>query len=197
MIRFRDTAWASVFVALALAVTACTGSDEPEGREATGDSEELAIAGEPELKVFHERDHLVGEVNDDLFIGIAVENAAETDEPRQLTGYLCEGEDIGDWFSGELTGEQATLKTGGGTRVELTVTDDGASGTVTTPDEEPQEFTAEAATGSAGLHRLEMPLDDDSTVASGWITLNNGRQKGLPCFPGSPFWPQCRDIMPN
>lgn len=124
-----------------------------------------------------EMDHFVGAVDDELFVGIALsEAAAAADEPRTLVVYLCDGRSVSKWMVEEAAGEQATVAHGD-TRVELAIAEAGISGTVALDGGEPQPFAAEPATGDAGLYRAEWSLAGADYMIN-WIVLADGSQRG-------------------
>jgi hypothetical protein len=74
--------------------------------------------------------------------------------------------------------------------VELTMEDDAVSGTVTFPGEEPTPFTADAATGVAGVYWAR-GTDQDLEVSGDWVVLSDGRQWGCVCTPPALNNPCC------
>ena len=137
------------------------------------DFKSLAFEAEPMANAH------VGEVNEDLFVAVTVDEPAE---PEQVSVYLCDGEEFSQWLSGELNAEGvAELGEDMGAQVALTVDEGGnVSGVVQPPGDVPQPFTATAATGDAGLYRAEEAVDGVTHVG-GWIVLPDGRQKGQYC----------------
>jgi hypothetical protein len=65
---------------------------------------------------------------------------------------------------------------------------DTVSGTATFPGEEPTPFTADAATGIAGVHWAR-GTDEGPEVSGDWVVLSDGRQWGCVCHP--PFNSPC------
>lgn len=142
----------------------------------------------------------VGEVNDDLFVAVTLDEEGQGQEQQQVTVYLCDGEDFSQWLSGEVDAQgQALLGEEIGAQVALAIGDDGeVSGVVQTPDDNPQPFTTIAATGDAGLYRAEETFNGVDHVG-GWIVLNDGRQKGRACCtcPGGLCHPGCCHQQPT
>lgn len=131
----------------------------------------------------------VGEVTDDLFIGIRVAEEYG-DEPREVTVYLCD-DVVSIILDGELEDDEATLS-GDDAEVSLELVDNEITGTVTLTDGEPASFTAEPATDDAGVYVAQMDVEDGEIIGR-WIVLEDGQQRGvttccLPvCFPCMPF----------
>lgn len=124
----------------------------------------------------NEGEGYVGAVDDALFIGIAVEDEAGAGGDRRLVAYLCDGEEVSQWFVAEGVEQEMTLAAGDN-RLELAFGDSGVSGTVALAGREPQAFAAAPATGDAGLYRAEEGFDGVDHVG-GWIVLPDGRQQG-------------------
>lgn len=124
-----------------------------------------------------EMDHFVGAVDDDLFVGIALAEAdGDAAEPRTLVVYLCDGRTVSIWIVDEAAGAEASVARGEA-RIDLTLADDAVTGTVALPGAEPRPFTAEPATGDAGLYRAEWTLAGADYMVN-WIVLADGRQRG-------------------
>lgn len=171
-----------VVTLLLLAVTACSDTAatdltlDPDTLQATGSEgtyQARAVAGAH-----------VGEVTDDLFIAVAVEDGAEAAEAREgqpVSVYLCDGE-FSQWLRGELDAQgQTVLEEELGAKVRLGLAGDGEiAGIVQVPGARPQPFTATAATGEAGLYRAQQTFAGVEASA-GWVVLNDGRQRGSAC----------------
>lgn len=82
-------------------------------------------------------------------------------------------------MSGELSDFDAS--------VELTIDDDAVTGTAAFPDES-VAFTAEAATGDAGVYWAH-GTDENPDVTADWVVLSDGSQWGCVCPP--PFVSPC------
>lgn len=171
-----------VLALLALFLPACTNlADE----EPAAESEQAAGAVEEEIRLYRrfatpedgERDHFVGAIDENLFIGIAVSpQDAQSEEPRALAVYLCDGQTVSQWLSAEITGQEATL-VAGDTSVDVTIDDSSVSGMVALGDGEPRPFTADLASGNAGLYRAEWNLAGAGYQID-WVVLADGRQRG-------------------
>lgn len=70
--------------------------------------------------------------------------------------------------------------------VALTVHDDAVTGTVTYGDEAPMSFTAEPASGVAGVY-WTLGNEDSEIRSIDWIVLPDGRQWGVICLPQEPY----------
>lgn len=119
----------------------------------------------------------------------------EQDHRQQIVVYLYEREDLAVLI-GELDADgTATLESGDlsdfDATVELMMEDDAVSGTATFPGEQPAPFTADAATGIAGVYWAD-GTGEDPEVSGDWVVLYDGRQWGCICFP--PFTSPCCDM---
>ena len=106
----------------------------------------------------------------DAFIGIASNG-------KEVIAYVCDGQSISQWFKGQINSNSLELSANGATlRLDLAV--DSASGTVTLADGGSFNFTADRASGDAGLYRLDESANGEDFV-SGWVVLNDGQLRGL------------------
>lgn len=168
---------AGLVAILAFLLPACAAvADEPPANEAaaaqvTLDVERFALPQNAETE------HFVGAVDDELFIGIAVPGVgANGDESRTVAVYLCDSQDVSQWIVGQVTGQQATLITDEAS-IEVTLDGANASGAVTLGGGEPRPFTAELASGEAGIYRTEWSQGGVNYQID-WIVLADGRQRG-------------------
>lgn len=173
---------AAILALLAVFLAACSlpAEEEPaaETERAAGEAEEnirlykrFAGAGEAEMA------HYVGAIDDNLFIGVAVSpEEAGSEEPRTVAVYLCDGQTVSQWLREEVSGQEATL-IAGDTSVDVTIADNSVSGSVTLADGASRPFTADPATGDAGLYRAEWTLAGADYVVD-WVVLADGRQRG-------------------
>lgn len=137
----------------------------------------------------------VGEIADGRAIGIAF--AADVDIPadeneiivrlydrQQATVMVGTIDDRGN----------ALLRSTDGTDFEATVAltmhDDVVNGTVAYGGESPRFFTADAASGDAGVY-WALGDEDDEILAADWIVLPGGRQWGVICIPPVTDNPWC------
>ncbi len=139
----------------------------------------------------------VGQVTDDLFIGIRVADAYG-DEPRDVTAYLCDN-DLWVLLDGELVDGAGTLSDED-TEVELELVDEQITGTVTLAREDPVDFTASPADGDAGVYIAATEINEVE-VTGRWIVLEDGQQRGTEicctggcCPPIVVCWP-CREQL--
>lgn len=98
--------------------------------------------------------------------------------------YLCDSEEIGALFDGEvgpgtttLAGEMLASEAEEEVVVELSLGAGAVSGTVAVGGGEPQPFEATEASGDAGVYAADAILDDDEHWG-GWIVLHDGSQQG-------------------
>ena len=162
---------------LAIFLPACTNSADEEAAAETGgahitlDVERFATSENAEME------HFVGPVDDKLFIGVAVaEQGAGEEERRTVAVYLCDSQMVSQWISGEITGQEGTL-VAGESSADVTLADDGVSGTVALDGGEPRPFTAEPADDGAGVYRAELS-QGGVDYRLDWVVLNDGRQRG-------------------
>jgi hypothetical protein len=97
----------------------------------------------------------VGETSDpNTFIAVVVAEAEGDGGARQARAYLCNATTIDVWLTGTLTGEQLALQAEDGARLEGTLGDAGVEGMTTLADGMSLPFTAQPATGIAGLYTV-------------------------------------------
>lgn len=139
----------------------------------------------------------VGEVTDDLFIGIRIQNP-EGDRPREVTAYLCD-DDFWKILEGEMDEDQAALSDDG-TEVEFTLVEDEISGTVSLSADEPIQFSAHPASDDAGVYIAGTEIEDVEVTAR-WIVQEDGRQRGVaiccewpPTGTGPPICRHCKQL---
>lgn len=174
----------SLLLAFVLTVTLLSGCGAPDspamggtlapstgGRDVPLQAERFTVSEDVEM------DHFVGAVDDDLFIGVAVSpQAAGAESARTVAVHLCDSAENSRWIFDDVAGQSGTLTAEDAT-VEMTLADDGVSGTVAMDDREPQSFTAEPAADNAGIYRAVYHLGGvDHNID--WIVLADGRQRG-------------------
>lgn len=183
--------WSAVLlVLLTVFLPACTGPAEEEPAAATEDDISLNRFATPQDA---EMDHYVAAIDDELFIGVAVSpQDANEEAPRTAAVYLCDGETVSQWIVEEISGQEATL-VAGDTSVDVTLADDSVSGAVASDGEEAQPFTADLATGDAGLYRAKWTLAGVDYQID-WIVLPDGRQRGGLDGKGNDVYPPPRIV---
>jgi hypothetical protein len=95
------------------------------------------------------------------------------------SAFVCDGKN-GIWALFEATESDATLdlRSKSGATLAGDVTDDKVNGTLTL-DGTPLRFTAEPASGEAGLYLAEAESKTDTKrLRAGWIVLDGGEQRG-------------------
>ncbi len=116
---------------------------------------------------------LVGTIDGtDAFIALVPQ------ENDGLIAYICDGQTVSVWFRGERNGSAVDLTSATGERLQASLENNAAAGSITLADGQPHTFTASLTNGDAGLYRAEETLDGNNYVG-GWIILNDGRQRGL------------------
>lgn len=101
-----------------------------------------------------------------------------------VAGYLCDGEQVSVWLDQVevADGGAELLNRDGETVGEATFEGDQATGEVTV-DGEAHPFTAEVATGDAGLYGgTQGERGEPGFVEAGWIVLPDGSQRGATNF---------------
>jgi hypothetical protein len=96
-----------------------------------------------------------------------------------VQGYLCDGQGLWVWLEGDVSGGGAELASRRGDDLgEATFSEEEAAGRVSIDGEE-HAFTAQLATGDAGLYRATKgELGEPGSVEAGWIVLHDGSQRG-------------------
>ncbi len=118
----------------------------------------------------------VAAVDDDTYFSVVAADLATDDDERAFMAYLCDGDTRSTWFIDAASGDVVTLASDDA-EVELTFHADHVDGELTLAGGAPRAFTAERATGDAGLYRAEATVDAARYVG-GWIILNDLSQRG-------------------
>lgn len=162
---------------LAAFLPACANqADEPPAAEAGTAQITLPVEKFPTAQDA-EMDHFVAAIDEELFIGVAVAGQdGNAEQPRTVAVYLCDSQMVSQWITGEIAGEEGTL-VAGESSAEVTIAGDGVSGTVALDGGQPRPFTAEPATGDAGVYRAEVS-QGGADYHIDWVVLNDGRQRG-------------------
>lgn len=137
----------------------------------------------------------VAEIGDGRAIGIAF--ASDVDipaDPNEIVVRLYDRQEAAV-FVGPLDDQgAASLESFEGSdfeaTVEVTVHDDAVIGTVAYEDESPTPFTAEPASGVAGVY-WALGEEDAEILSADWIVLPDGRQWGVVCWPPTINNPWC------
>ncbi len=162
---------------LAIFLPACTNLAEEETAAETGGAHVTLDVERFTTSENAEMEHFVGQVDDELFIGVAVaRQAAGEEERRTVAVYLCDSQMVSQWISGEIPGQEGTL-VAGESSADVTLADDSVSGTVALDGGDPRPFTAEAADAGAGVYRAELS-QGGVDYRLDWVVLNDGRQRG-------------------
>ena len=118
----------------------------------------------------------VGEVTDDVFIAISVDDG-DLEGSGEVAAYACGGDDVSVYLTGELVDGAADLDDCVD-KIELAVVDGEITGTLTLEGGAPQPFVAARSTGNAGLYRAESVERGDIEFTARWVVLGDGRQRG-------------------
>lgn len=84
---------------------------------------------------------------------------------REVRAYLC-GEEVNEWFSGSVTGNDLDLASANGGWLEGTLTSGAASGTINISDDSTVPFETSPATGLAGLYNVSRSADGQLSGSS-------------------------------
>ncbi|MGH9049404.1 MAG: hypothetical protein ACRDY4_06720, partial [Acidimicrobiia bacterium] len=144
------------------------------------------IYGEPQALDSTGRD---AAATDGVYVGaVAGTDAylAVTSDGDEFRGYVCDGEGLSTWIgAAPLAGATAELVTREGETIgTVTFAGGAATGTVSVAGAE-HDFTADEATGDAGLYRATPGAPDAPVSAEpgwveiGWIVLTDGTQRGV------------------
>lgn len=150
------------------------GFEPPELAELDLETQEAVIASEAVQAEPYENTY-VGEVTDDLFIAVSLGGRYPQDSD-EITVYLCDNV-LSVYLSGDLDQNDEAILTDDEAEVEIAITDDEITGTVTLSGEDPMSFTAVEASGDAGLYAAELDVDGVEIIPR-WIVLSDGRQRG-------------------
>jgi hypothetical protein len=118
----------------------------------------------------------VGAVDPELYVAVALVDAADVERPRRVVVYLCDGEEVGEYLIGDLRADTTTLEHDRWS-VEMSITDDVAWGTIIRDDDPPRLFTAGEIRGDAGLYSTRFTFEGEEYMTS-WIVLPDGSQRG-------------------
>lgn len=151
----------------------------------------------------------VGEVPEaDALVAVVAAGPQEAEggeDEREVRAYLCDGNEINEWFTGTATENDLDLSSDGGSRLEGNLTPDTSTGQITLSDGRTFPFAAELATGVAGLYdvtvtddglvhgssetggRLEgqvakEPNEEGSYPVTGTFTASNGQTQEIEAF---------------
>jgi hypothetical protein len=142
---------ASVMLVLSLLIGGCgVGQGGASGQDEQ--STQKPVVGE-----------YVGTVSDkDAFVALVSEKPKEGEEKREVRAYLCDGQEISEWFVGQDRSNELDLSSEGGARLDARLTDTAATGTVTLPNGggEALSFEASPATGVEGFYVVSVPSEE-------------------------------------
>lgn len=149
-----------VLALVAAGALAGCGGDQPAGKP-----------GAPGL--------FVGEVADtEFFLAVAI-----TD--KSMVAYICNGTSRAQWYTGSLPGGTTTLQAKNGERLNVSLSSEKATGSVTVAGTEHDFTLGSAERHPSGLYRHEVTIEGKQHV-SGYVVLNDGRGKGMTLADGKP-----------
>ena len=137
-----------VFALTLWLIAGCGGSQQ----EGDGQQQQEPVVGE-----------FAGEVSDaNAFVALVAGESQDGEEAREVRAYLCDGREINEWFRGTAEGNKLDLTSEGGAHLEGNLASEASTGTITLDDSESFIFTADPATGVAGLY--EVVLSDNGQL---------------------------------
>jgi hypothetical protein len=94
----------------------------------------------------------------EAFVALVATGTEEEGEAQwQVRAYLCDGQSINEWFNeGSVEGTELDLRAEGGPRLLGSLASEAATGTITLDDGESFTFTADLASGVAGLYDVNI-----------------------------------------
>lgn len=102
----------------------------------------------------------VGRTSDpDTFVAVVVAEPAGDGGERQARAYLCNATTIDAWLTGTLTGDRLDLRAEDEAWMKAALGDHGVEGTAALADGTIVSFTAQPATGFAGLYTVTIDAD--------------------------------------
>jgi hypothetical protein len=143
---------ASIMLTLALMVGGCGGGQGGAGGQQDEHTTRGPVVGE-----------FVGKVPDsDAFVALVSEKPREGEVKRKVRVYLCDGQEISEWFVGQARSNALDLSSEGGARLDARLTDAVATGTIMLPNGggEALSFEASPATGVEGFYVVSVPSEE-------------------------------------
>jgi hypothetical protein len=164
-IRRRDVVVASALLVILIVLVAGCASNQNEAEKGGAAP---VVAG-----------HFVGDATPSTtqhtLVAIAASSPEEGTDKRDVKTYLSDGQQISEWFSGSVTGNNLDLAADDGAQLKGSLAPEAATGTVTLPDTEKSfTFTVTPASGPAGLYNVNI-ADDGSFVGT---SERGGRMEG-------------------
>lgn len=169
----------AIVIGVVLLAGACSGGDGGASGGGSSPPGSGRAPGQPEI--------IVGDAASAPVVGavgswagtIADTNAfvAVVSDGRQVMAYVCDSNEVGQWFRADLTGNEVTAFNAEGWALQLRLDAKAVTGSVSTPDDESVAFDLPATSGEASLYRAREELED-STLLAGWIVLPDGQQRG-------------------
>ena len=142
----------SIMLALALLVGGCGGGQGGAGGQQYEHTTRGPVVGE-----------FVGKVPDsDAFVALVSEKPKEGEEKRKVRVYLCDGQEISEWFVGQARSNELDLSSEGGAKLDARLNDAVATGTIMLPNGggEDLSFEASPATGVEGFYVVSVPSEE-------------------------------------
>jgi hypothetical protein len=134
-------------------------------------------------------------------MAVAVIIGAGTGDGREVRVYICDGIQRNIWLVGRMTGDAVDAEADGGMSLSAKQGNKSITGSILTPNGQPVSFTADLATGPAGLYdvvigedgqidgvatdgrrlfgRVAMELADGFLLIAALIEQPNGRMRAV------------------
>lgn len=101
------------------------------------------------------------------FVAVVAAPPAKGQDRRGVTTFVCDAEQVCEWFSGSSEGNDLVAKSEDGeTQAKVTLTKKAASGSVELPEGKTGRYNAREATATAGLYDLTISSSGKITGAS-------------------------------
>jgi hypothetical protein len=101
------------------------------------------------------------------FVAVVAAPPAKGEDRRGVTTFVCDAEQVCEWFAGSAEGNNVVTKSEDGkTQAKVTLTKKAASGSVQLPDGKTGRYKASEATATAGLYDLKVSQSGKVTGAS-------------------------------
>jgi acetylornithine deacetylase/succinyl-diaminopimelate desuccinylase-like protein len=101
------------------------------------------------------------------FVAVVAAPPAKGQDRRGVTTFVCDAEQVCEWFAGSAEGNDVVTKSEDGkTQAKVTLTKKAASGSVQLPDGTTGRYKASEATATAGLYDLKVSQSGKVTGAS-------------------------------
>jgi hypothetical protein len=112
----------------------------------------------------------------DAYVAVVAAKTKGTGK-RAVLAYVCDSQQLADWFTAKVTGNHATLKARNGDRLTVDLAGGGASGILRLANGTRDRYSAAAGPRPAGLYQA-FTTTSGTKYLGGWIALADGTQRG-------------------